>query len=123
MHWNEIFNLLRCKVEWVLEAVSGFTNPFSSSFEGNELYFLSFRVSASKRGIAKDLIEADDIGRKAVADFIDSLLVKKNLSFASPIKCCKLHVKSFDACEVKQEEIAQFTKRKQPDKSLKERLW
>ena len=24
----------------------------------------------------KDLIEADDIGRKAVADFIDSLLVK-----------------------------------------------
>ena len=32
MHWNEIFNLLRCKVEWVLKAVSGFTNPFGSSF-------------------------------------------------------------------------------------------
>ena len=32
----------------------------------------------AKPGIAKDLIEADDIGRKAVADFIDSLLVKKN---------------------------------------------
>ena len=30
--------------------------------------------------IAKDLFEADDIGRKAVADFIDSLLVE-NLSF------------------------------------------
>ena len=28
-------------------------------------------------GIAKDLIEADDIGGKAVADFIDSLLVNK----------------------------------------------
>ena len=28
-----------------------------------------------KPGIAKNLIEADDIGRKAVADFIDSLLV------------------------------------------------
>ena len=52
------------------------TNPFSSSFEGNELYFLSFCVPA-KPGIAKDLIEADDIGRKAAADFIDSLLVKK----------------------------------------------
>ena len=78
MHWNEIFNLLRCKVEWVLEAVSGFTNPFSSSFEGNELYFLSFGVPA-KPGIAKDLIEADDIGRKAVADFIDSLIVKKSV--------------------------------------------
>ena len=32
-----------------------------------------------KPGIAKDLIEADDIGRKAVADFIDSLLVKKSV--------------------------------------------
>ena len=74
MHWNEIFNLLRCKVEWVLEAC--FTNPFNSSFEGNELYFLSFGVPA-KPGIAKDLIEADDIGREAVADFTDSLLVKK----------------------------------------------
>ena len=33
----------------------------------------------AKPGIAKDLIEADDIGRKAVADFIDSLLVKKSV--------------------------------------------
>ena len=31
----------------------------------------------AKPGIAKNLIEADDIGRKAVADFIDLLLVKK----------------------------------------------
>ena len=31
----------------------------------------------AKPGIAKDLIEAYDIGRKAVADFIDSLLVLK----------------------------------------------
>ena len=76
MHWNEIFNLLRCKVERVLEAVSFFTNPFSSSFEDNILYFLSFGVPA-KPGIARDLIEADAIGRKADADFIDSLLVKK----------------------------------------------
>ena len=65
-----MFNLLRCKVERVLEAVSGFTNPFSSSFEDNELYFLTFGVPA-KPGIDYDLIEADDIGRKAVADFID----------------------------------------------------
>ena len=89
MHWSEIFNLLRCKVEWVLEAVSCFTNPLSSSFEDTELYFLSFGVP-TKPGIAKDLIEADDIGRKAVADFIDSLLAKKNLSFTSPIKYYKL---------------------------------
>ena len=82
MHWNEISNLLRCKVEEVLEAVSGFTNPFSSSFEDNELYFLPFCVPA-KPGIAKDLIEDDVIGRKAVAEFIDSILVE-NLSFTTP---------------------------------------
>ena len=39
-------------------------------------------------GIAKDLIEADDNGKKAVADFIDSL-VKKSV-FYNPIKCYKL---------------------------------
>ena len=82
MHWKEIFNLFRCKVGWVLEAVFGFTNPFSSSFEDNELYFLSFGIP-TKPGITKDLIEADDIGRKAFADFIDSLLVE-NLSFTTP---------------------------------------
>ena len=80
--------MLRCKVERVLEAVSGFTNPFSSSFEDNELYFLSLGVPA-KYGIAKDLIEADGIGRKAVADFIDLLLGKKSV-FHNPIKCYKL---------------------------------
>ena len=45
------------------------------------MYFSSFGVPA-KPGIAKYLIEADDIGRKAVADFIDSLVVE-NLSFTS----------------------------------------
>ena len=82
MHWNQILNLLRCKVERVLEAVSCFANPFSSSFEDNEVYFLSFSVPA-KPDKAKNLIEADDIDRKAVADFIDSLLVE-NLSFTIP---------------------------------------
>ena len=33
----------------------------------------------AKPGIAKDLIETDDIGRKAVVDFNDSLLVKKSV--------------------------------------------
>ena len=74
--------MLRCKVERVREAVSGHTNPFSSSFEDNILYFLSFGDPA-KPCIAKNLIEADGIGRRAVADLIDSLLVK-NLSFTTP---------------------------------------
>ena len=69
-------------IEQILEAVSGFTNPFSSSFEDNEVYFLSFGIPA-KPGITNDLIEAGDIGRKAVADLIDSLLVE-NLSCTTP---------------------------------------
>ena len=44
----------------------------------------------AKPGIAKALIGAEDIGRKAVADDIDSLLVLKNLSFTFSIKCYKL---------------------------------
>ena len=38
---------------------------------------------AAEPGIAKDLIEPDDIGRKAVADFIDLLLVE-NLTLTTP---------------------------------------
>ena len=44
MHWNDIFNLFRCKEGRVLEAVSNFTNPFSSTFEDNELYFFCLLV-------------------------------------------------------------------------------
>ena len=44
--------------------------------------FLSFSVP-SKPGKAKNLIEADDIGKKAVADFIGSLLVE-DLFFTTP---------------------------------------
>ena len=46
------------------------------------MYFFSSYVPA-KPGLAKDLNETDDIGRIAVADFIDSLLVE-NLSFTTP---------------------------------------
>ena len=112
-----IFNLLKCKVERVLEAISGFTNPLSSSFEDNKLYFLSFGVPA-KPGIAKDLIEADDIGRKAVADFIDSLLVE-DLS-SQPHKM--LQANKFLRLARSRRNV-QYTKRNQPDESLKEHLW
>ena len=50
-------------------------------------YFLSFGVTA-KPGIAKALIEAGNIARKAVADFIDSLLVE-NLSFTTPLNAAR----------------------------------
>ena len=77
----------------------------------------------AKPCIAKDLIEADDIGRKAVADFIDSLLVLEKSVFHIPHKMLQANKVLMLACEVKQEEIAQFTKHKQPDESLKECLW
>ena len=54
----------------------------SNQTNKTKLYFLSFGVTA-KPGIDKDLIKADAIGRKAVANFIDSLLVV-NLSFTTP---------------------------------------
>ena len=38
---------------------------------------------AAEPGIAKDLIEPDDIGREADADFIDLLLVE-NLTLTTP---------------------------------------
>ena len=47
------------------------------------MYVLSSGVPA-KPGKTKDLIEADEIGRKAVGDFIDSLLVE-NLFFTTPL--------------------------------------
>ena len=46
------------------------------------MYLLSFGVPA-KPGKAKDLIEVDDIGKKAVEYFMSSLLVE-NLSFTTP---------------------------------------
>ena len=63
------------------EAVSGFTNPFSSGLKtmNCSLYF----GVAAKPGIAKDLNEPNDIDMKAVADFIDLLLVE-NLSLTTP---------------------------------------
>ena len=77
----------------------------------------------AKPGIAKDLIEADDIGRKAVADFIDSLLVKKSV-FDTPSPHIMLQAnKVLMLARSSKKKIVQFTKRKQPDESLKERLW
>ena len=87
MHWNEISNLLRCKAVGVLEAVSGFTNPFSSGFEDNELYFLSFHVP-TKPGVAKDLIEADAIDRNLEGYFrLHWFTFSWKSVFHNPIKC------------------------------------
>ena len=76
-------------VKRVLEAISGFTNLFTSSDEDTEQYYLSSSVPA-KPDIAKNLLEAQDIGRKAMEDFIDSHLVEKSVGYQNLIKRNKL---------------------------------
>ena len=86
------------------EAISGFTipfsfiNPFSFSVEDSELHYLPSIVPA-KPGIAKDLLEAQDIGSKAMEDFIDIHLNEKSVGFHNPIKRNKL--KAFAVCDAK----------------------
>ena len=66
----------------------------------------------AKPGIAKDLIEADDIGRKAVADFIDSLLVKRICLSPPPPQKKKM---------LQANKVLMFARSSK--KSLKERPW
>ena len=77
-------------VKRVLEEISGVTNPFSSSGEINELYYLSLSVPA-KHEIAKKLLGAQNIGRKPMETFIDSHLFDRYVGFLHPIKCNKLN--------------------------------
>ena len=101
MHWNKInlSHLLGCKVERVLEVVSGFTNPFSSSVEDNELYFFLSSPVPAKHGIAIDLIEAGDTDRKAEEDDFSFSWKYIKYVFYNTIKCYKL--KTCEAYEVK----------------------
>lgn len=85
-------------VKRVIEAIVGFTNPFSSSVDANNLYCLSSGVPA-KPDIANDLLEAPVIGQKSIENFIKSRLVEKSVGFNDPIKRNKL--KMFAACEIK----------------------
>ena len=68
-------------------------------------YFLSFGVPA-KPGIAKDLIEDDDIARKVVL-WLHWLTFSWKSVFHNPIKCYKV----IKLCGLRdQEEILQFKK-------------
>ena len=120
MHYNELRGNIRpaqmqsCEhdVKRVPEAISVFTNPFSSIVEDTELYYLSSSVPV-KPDIAKVLLDAQDIGWKAMEDFIDSHLVEKSVGFQILIKSNKLKT-----CDLRgQKETDQFTKRYQPDES------
>ena len=59
--------------------MSDFTNPFSSSFEDNEVYFLSFGFP-DKPGIAKGLIGADTLAGKLLQTSLTHLMLKICLS-------------------------------------------
>ena len=75
----------------------------------------------AKPGKAKDLIEADDIGRKAGADVIDSLLLKKSV-FHIPHKMLQAN-KVLMLAKSSKKKLPNLQNVKQPDESLKERLW
>ena len=66
----------------VLETISGFTNPFSSRVEINELYYLSLSVPAKP----KKLLEAQNIGRKPKKDFNDSHFLINMLALTTQLK-------------------------------------
>ena len=81
----------------VIAAISGFTNPFCSDVNPNELYCLSSGVPA-KPDVADDLLKAPEIGRNAMENFVKKRLVDKTMSFHDPIKRNKL--KTFAASQV-----------------------
>ena len=74
--------MLGCKVERVLER-QFLASPILLVLVLKTMHCILYFGVAAKPGIAKDLIEPDDIGRKAVADIIDLLLVE-NLSLTTP---------------------------------------
>ena len=74
--------MLGCKVEQVLER-QFLASPILLVLVLKTMNCSLYFSVAAKPGIAKDLIGPDDIGRKAVADFIDLLLVE-NLTLTSP---------------------------------------
>ena len=74
--------MLGCKVEQVLE-MQFLASPILLVLVLKTMNCILYFGVAAKPGIAKDLIEPDGIGRKAVADFIDLLLVE-NLSLTPP---------------------------------------
>ena len=84
-------------VKRVIAAISGFTNPFCSDVNPNELYCLSSGVPA-KPDVADDLLKAPDIGRNAMEHFIKTRRVDKTMGFHEPIKRSKL--KTFAASQV-----------------------
>ena len=84
-------------VKRVIAAISGFTNPFCSDVNPNELYCLSSGVPA-KPDVADDLLKAPEIGRNAMENFFRKRLVDKTVNFHDPIKRNKL--KTFAASQV-----------------------
>ena len=84
-------------VKWMIAAISGFTNPFCSDVNPNELYCLSSGVPA-KPDVADDLLKAPEIGRNAMENFVKKRLVDKTMNFHDTIKRNKL--KTFAVSQV-----------------------
>ena len=77
------------KFKRLTDAISGFTNPFSSEINPDELFCLSSGVPA-KPNVANDLLQAPDIGATSRDTFIRTRLVERSVGFHEPIKCNEL---------------------------------
>lgn len=77
-------------VKRLTEAIAGFTNPFSSGVDANNLYYLSSGFP-TKPDIANDLLEALVVGQKSIEDFIKARLAEKSVGFHDPNKPNKLN--------------------------------
>ena len=72
-------------VKRLTDAISGFTSPFGSEINPDELFCLSSGVPAMPN-VANDLLQAPDIGAKSRDTFIRTRLVERSVGFHEPIK-------------------------------------
>ena len=97
----------------MIAAISGFTNPFCSDVNPNELYCLSSGVPA-KPDVADDFLKAPEIGRNAMENFVKKRLVDKTVNFHDPIKRNKLKVKNI-CSQSSHKEGDKFPEQDKPD--------
>jgi len=81
------------------EALCSFTNPFEIDTGLDELYWWSSGIPA-KPEAATNLLDAVDIGRAAMKDFITDRLINKTAALHDPIRRNKL--KTYATSEVSQ---------------------
>ena len=79
-------------VKKVVDAICGFTNPFEVE-NRDELYCLSSGIPANST-VSDNLLQATDLGKKAMEQFIKERLVDRTKKFHDPVTRMKLLLKN-----------------------------